>query len=267
MQHFELVALEHGEALLRAEGKVLRLPLGALPGGVEVGDLLRVSSHQGDLGTQSSKLEVELVRGASGRPQTSAVQFSLLYVVLSLVLAVSAQILGSIPLRNLGPQVQPFARYGVTAFLALVTFWIARRVLLDTPPTLEELRNRYGRNDFLLWVLEQRAGTDDDNTVAVFRQRWHYLHPRPARLAFIAVASGILAVGLGLPLVYGLVVITLVCAVAEIVRRRVFAHWSAAHAAEAEALVWSEGFAPYREQLTSTRAQLLEYEQRVERAR
>lgn len=245
----------------------MRLPLGALPGGAEVGDLLRVSNDQGELGTQSSKLEVELVRGASGRPQTSAVQFSLLYGVLSLVLAVSAQILGAIPLRNLGPQVQPFAHYGVTASLALVTFWVTRRVLLDTPPTLEELRNRYGRNDFLLWVLEQRAGADDDNTVAAFRQRWHYLHPRPARLAFIAVASGILAVGLGLPLVYGLVVITLVCAVAEIVRRRVFAHWSAAHAAEAEALVWSEGFAPYREQLTSTRVQLLEYEQRVERAR
>lgn len=210
---------------------------------------------------------VELVRGASERPQTSAVQFSLLYIVLGVVLAVSAQILGSRPLRNLGPQAQPLARYGVTAFLALVTYWIARRVLLDTPPTLEELRNRYGRNDFLLWVLEQRTGADDDNTVAVFRRRWHPLHPRPGRLALIAVASGILAVGLGLPVVYGLVVITLVCAVAEIVRRRVFAHWSAANAAEAEALVWSEGFAPYRERLTSTRAQILEYEQRKESAR
>lgn len=63
----------------------------------------------------------------------------------------------------------------------------------------------------------------------------------------------------GLPPVHGLVIVTTVCALFELVRRRIFAHWSAAHRAEADALVWSEAFSPCRDRLTSARVQALRF--------
>ena len=250
---YEVTALEPDGARLQANEEQLRLPLTALPQGVKVGDMLNVTTRRGE------SVEVELERAASGRPQTSAVHLALLYILLATVLAVFSQALAAFPFQNLGPRVQPLVRYGVIAFLVLVTTWSARRMLLDTPPKLEELRNRYGRNDFLLWVLEQPADENDGEDVRAFRQRWEHLRPRPVQAALVGGVMAGLAVAAGLPPVYGLVIVTSVCALFEVTRRRIFARWSAAHAQEAEALVWSEAFAPYRDRLASARVNLLKY--------
>ena len=69
-------------------------------------------------------------------------------------------------------------------------------------------------------------------------------------LTLFGIAVAGLAVVAGLPPVYGLVIVTTVCALFELVRRRIFAHWSAEPKAEADALVWSEAFLPHRDRLT-----------------
>ena len=141
---YEVTALEPSGATLQAGDDQLRLPLKTLPGGVEVGDVLQVTT------TPGKGVEVALMREASGRPQTSTIQASLLYVVLTAALAWFSEVLAAYPFQNLGPQAQPLVHYGVIALLAFFTLMVLRRWLLENPPELEELRNRYGRNDFLL---------------------------------------------------------------------------------------------------------------------
>lgn len=248
---YEVVSLEPNGATLQAGDDELRLPLKTLPGGVEVGDVLRVTTTPGE------GVTVDLMREASGRPQTSTVQASLMYVVLNAALAWFSEVLAAYPFQNLGSQAQPLVRYGVIALVAFFTLLVLQRWLLENPPELEELRNRYGRNDFLLWVLEQSPADHDDAAVTAFRYRWQHLKPRPVQTAVIGALVAGVAIAAGLPPVYGFVVLTLVAATFEIVRRRIFARWSAVHAEEAEALVWGEAFSPYRDRLTSARANLL----------
>ena len=202
------------------------------------------------------------MREASGRPQMSTIQASLLYMVLTAILAWFSEVLAAYPFQNFAPQTQPLVRHGVIALLAFFTLMVLQRWLLENPPKLEELRNRYGRNDFLLWVLEQPPADHDDRVVTAFRDRWQHLRPRPVQTAVTGVLVAGVAIGAGLPPVYGFVVVTLVAATFEIVRRRIFARWSAIHAEEAEALVWGEAFSPYRDRLTSARANLLSRQSR-----
>lgn len=254
---YEVTALET-EAVLSTGEHELRLPLSVLPRGTEVGDVLGVYVKEGEsAGAARQVVEAELYRAASGRPQTSAVQASLLYVLVTAVLAAFSHVLALVPFSSLDPWVQSLVRYGAIGMLALFTYLCARRMLLDEPPKLEELRNRYGRNDFLLWVLEQPTAENDDKEAWVFRQRWQHLEPRPVQAALIGIAVAGLGVVAGLPPVYGLVLVTTVCALFEVVRRRIFARWSATHRTEADTLVWSEAFSPYRDRLPSARVQLL----------